>query len=548
MVNSPAAIDVQYEARFLMATPSEPSLTRPAPIAISEGAAAYLIVAVIFLTYAPVFLSDYLAFDELWYLGKSVSPIANAIDYFWAYGRSVYGFVEALAYRWIRYDPDRVQFVRFANLALYTIYAVLLHRLLLRTTGRPTIALLTVLTLFAVPSVQALAGYSVQLSLNAHPAIFLSLASALVHFSLPENGARAWAGWILVFALCMLSFQATQSYAFISIVPVICLILSDWDRYRVKAWTYTLILIAALGFSALLLMVSVSLQERLGHAVYRLGESISQAVIAHPAEVTMRAVNPLTYWTAFKVHFFAYPLDHVPDQGPHGRAALALVMMGLWLGLMSAAAAIDFKVMASPKRFAQKWITWLVLIGMTGIWIVIDRPLASWTTEQRPHISLNLAVAAVVSGGFAAAKVASVASPVILAWSRRLIALCVIFLLLSAQASVYGRFARDKSDELTFVKTELAAKLTASTNLIYVAIPETSICLSEPCGPWFAGPAHNSPFHWQRRGLYRYALVSLGYKPGAFTIEFVEDLPRELDAESVSIDWTPFAIAKSSRR
>src|ERR1044071_7017738 len=85
---------------------------------------------VLYLMYSPVFLTDYLMNDE-WYLIGSRQGVREGMkDAFLTYGRGLFGIYSTLIYKFAKYDPFRIQLVRFANFASLVAIALLLFVLL----------------------------------------------------------------------------------------------------------------------------------------------------------------------------------------------------------------------------------------------------------------------------------------------------------------------------------------------------------------------------------------------------------------------------------
>ena len=142
------------------------------------------LVATLYLMYSPAFLTDYLMGDEWAVIGWRGNLRRDAIDGFFYWGRALFGIYSTLVYRFVRYDPLRIQLVRFLNFAGFAAIAVVLFIFLKRRTQSPLFSYLVVVFLLSQPPFQAAMGFSLQLISNTQPAMWLSLLAFYIYFSL----------------------------------------------------------------------------------------------------------------------------------------------------------------------------------------------------------------------------------------------------------------------------------------------------------------------------------------------------------------------------
>lgn len=495
--------------------------------------------------YSPVFLTDYLMNDEWFLIGSRQGLAGGAREAFFLWGRALFGIYSVLVYRFARYDPFRIQLVRFVNFASLLTIALGLF-VFLRTRSRNVwLSFLAVLFLFSQPSFQGAMAYSLQLISNTQPAMWLSLAAFYLYFLVNDRRFQKPVRMAATFFLLILAMQSTQTYALFAMVPLAYLTLSDFENQRRKVAEFLVLAFLVLLVSGLIFRFGVHYWHSQGHQAYRLGEQDIGALGGSPLQVLLHAANPVTYWSAFEMWSYPFPFHDLPPLGKL-KIALALLIMVLWVALVSWAIVVEARRRASQERRGVflKWIAVLVYMGFAAIFIVADSPFS--IIEHRPHIVLTFAGIAIFSAAYSLQVLNSNYQILRTPLQKALIIVVVAMTAYGAQAAVLRGYVDNRMEQLDFVRTRLVSEDPSSYRNIIVVLPKLGGCLTEPCGPW-AGHVTEGQWHLTREAGYRYAMATTGISPESKHIIFTEDEPREIPEDSIVVDWQKYVSARQKR-
>ncbi len=500
----------------------------------------------LYLMYSSTFLTDYLMNDE-WLIGPQSDTIITLMtrNYF-TYGRALFGLYRKLVYAFAGYSTVRIEFIRFANFASLAIVAVLLLAFLQQ--GRMKnrwLAFLTVVFFTSQLPFQALMGYSLQLISNTLPAIWLSLlAFYLFFFAFPR---RRWPAPLqagTVFIILLLAMQSTQTYAFFCTIPIAYLALSDWKNQKRRIAAFLAIAFVVFALSTLTYKVSLDLFHQRGGQGYTLGEEGIAALTGSPASVVLNALNPLAYWSAFKLWTCPYPLSGLSPIPTSLQRTMAVALMILWLGLVSGCLWSELRTADREERLAvlSKWLAVLACFCLAAFFVIADSPTK--VVDHRPHILLTFSGLVCFVGAYALDHPALHVPFLRSRGFAAMITAGVLLVAAGAQAGVVRNLVETHKRQVDFVRSALLSEAPDSYDRVLVVMPsadetESQTCITEPCGPWF-GDVIEDPWHLQTRGLYRYALATIGAIPQDKKISFVSQLPAVIPPRTVILDWNAF--------
>jgi hypothetical protein len=267
-----------------------------------------LIVVSLCFMYGPTVTTDYLMNDELHHIGRELDLGHEVRFQFFAYGRALWGLGTWAVYSFAGYETLRIQLVRFVSLVSLSLIAVVLLGFLRAKSGSAALAFFTVLFFFGLPGFQGISGYSLGVIAGTLPAPWLSLGAFFLYFSVtPRRGSTELVVLGAVFALLVAAMQATQTYAYLAMVPLAFQVLVGDINDRRRAVRFLAVAMASFLASVLALKLGVDHYLRSGHQPYFLGKQGLDALAGSPAEVVLTAINPNTYWSAFRVWSYPYP-------------------------------------------------------------------------------------------------------------------------------------------------------------------------------------------------------------------------------------------------
>lgn len=523
-------------------------MNRKEPAAYDLGVAwapPLLLVAAVALMYGPAVTTDYLMNDEMYHIGHEYQVWRQVELQFFGYGRALWGLLTWLVYSFVGYDTLRIQVVRFVSLASMAAIAVVLYRFLQRRSGSALLAVLTVLLFFCQPSFQGLCGYSLGVIEGSLPAPWLSLAAFFVTVSVsPKLRLGEATRLVLAFVLLLAAMQATQTYAFFAAVPLSFLVLSGDAADRRRAVRFLVVAVAAFAVSTAVFKLAVDHWVRTGHRAYPLGVDGLAALADAPGQVLRTALDPVTYWSAFRIWSYPFPFHGTPPMAEPVKRALALAAMAAWLLLIGAAVAHELRGAGSAGRrqVLARWSLAAVCLVLGAIFVVADSPLAA--ANHRPHILVTFAGVCIFSGAYALSVLAR-AHSVVRSTAASGIGLLLVFLaVIGAQTSFLRGVVLPRKAELDFIRAELGARPPEDYSTVIVALPRpTLVSVNEPHDRWFGTSPHVRRHH-ACKGRYRYAMHSLGMHPDSKAIVVVEQAPEPVPESALLIDWTKYIVSQ----
>lgn len=514
----------------------------------STWLATFSLVTVLYLIYSPTFLTDYLMNDEWALIGGGSLNIMDlpyiAARSFLYYGRGLFGVYETLVYGFVDYDPFRIQFVRFINFASFAVIAVVLLWFTEKRSNNINFAFFIVLLLFSQPAFQGAMGYSLQLISNTLPAMWLSLMAFYLHFYTNKKGkfSKLLMGGA-VFLLLILAMQSTQTYAFFALVPLSYLALTDWDSRKYKIFHFLGIAIAVFLISAFLYRIGLEFLGLQGQEGYDLGVQGFATIADNPIEVILIAVNPLSYWSAFKIWTYPFPLHYTLPLEQKKRIIAAIVMI-IWTVIIlgSIFAELRGRSINEKQQRLLKWFIVLICLGFAGVFLVADSPRE--IIEHRPHLTMTFVGIVIFSAAYSIQVLTSKYQYLRNKLTIYLGIALVMLIAFGAQAGVLRGIVNNRMEQISFIRTELSAKKPADYNDIIVVLPGWSGCITEPCGPWM-GRATSDEWHVTREGVYRYALETIDVPSERKEITFMDQKPDRIPNDSIIIDWNQYASARN---
>lgn len=502
------------------------------------------LVILLYLMYSSPFLTDYLMNDEWANIGSSRTTLSRAItESYFVYGRGLFGLFDQLAYGFAGYEPGRIQFIRFLNFASIAAVAVLLLRFLTPKTQSSYFAFCTMLLWLSHPAFQGLMGYSLQL-ISSQPAIWFSLAAFYLWFFVcPRWGIPKPIGIGAVFLILALSMQSNQTFAFFAAIPLSYLALTDWKNQKNRVLTFLLIAAIVLILSSIAYKISLDFWHSQGNRGYRLGEDSIAALSQNPAPVILHALNPIAYWSVFKIWTFPFPLHNAVPIPEIRQMIIATAIMALWLALIIGSIVIEIK--SNGKQTCRdtlaKWLAVLFCFALGAVFVVADSP--QQIIEHRPHILLTLTGLVVFTSnysfGMLASRYAFLHTPVI----RAVVGIAVCSLAFGAQAGLARNIVNVRAQQINFIRTELIRQSSSPFRKVIVVLPRWNGCVTEPCGPWI-GHLTESDWHLRQPGAYRYAMATVAISPRDKQMVFVEQEPATKPNNSAVINWNIYSAAQ----
>lgn len=495
------------------------------------------LAATLYLMYSTVFLTDYLMNDEWFNIGLRPGLRDGVRDAFFFWGRGLFGIYQTLVYRFARYDPLRIQIVRFVNFASLVAIALTLFVFLERKSENRWFSFSVILVLFSTASMQELMAYSLQLVSNTQPAMWLSLLAFYVFFLLHDRRWGKSLRWGAAFLLFILALQSTQTFAFFCMVPLTYLTLCDWKNQRRKIWEFVALALLAFLVSTIAYRSGLHYWHSHGRQAYKLGEQAMGAAGQHPLQVIIHSLNPFTYWSAFEIWSYPFPF-HAVHLVMKAKIGIALCLMFAWAGILLWAAFIESRESAD----VAKWLAVLVYLGFGAIFIIADSPLV--TIEHRPHMVLTFIGVAILSGAYSL-RVLARKYPAMAGRVARVVGVIVVSMIaLGAQAGTLRGYVIDRMRLLDFIRAEVRAEDPSKYRNILVILPESRG--PEPREFW-VGRGFQDRYHMTCQGGYRYALATVGIPPDSKPITFVEGEPRDVPADSAVVDWQKYLLSTTGK-
>jgi hypothetical protein len=518
-------------------TPARSGLTIP------DWVLPWALVCVLMLIYASSFTMDFIALDETAFVGRQ-SATYNFYYHALAHGRPL-AVLRPFVYDWAGYDPGRIQSVRFASAAIMAGFAVLLFRFLRRESGKPFFSFFTTLLFFSQLPFQTLSGFSLDLVSAAPPPMLLSLTAFWMHFYvLPRKGVRSWKAWSIVLLLLIAAMQAGQTWAFLAMVPMSFLVLTDRERFA-QARTFLLLAAASIAISMVAYKLGLQALHEEGRAGYEVGEDVMGAVTGTPLTLIAHALDPRTYWSAFKLWNWPFPFHNTPESSKL-REGMAGAIMIAWFVLVLGAMARELLASSGTgKATVARWCAALACLGFGAMVILADSPFR--THEPRPHLTLVFTGICIFIAAHALSSLAARYSILRTNLAQGVAIVLVVMTAFGAQSGVLKGYVDNRSNQLDFMRTELCARPPEDFDRIVVIFaPREWIGVCEPCDR-YSGRIIHDVFHARRPERYWYAMTTIGIEPKSKEIVFVEEYsdPRERD---LVVDWRKFFSARKRYR
>ena len=500
-----------------------------------------ILLAALYLMYAPSFTLDYLMNDELALIGSQLNPLQQALNAFFTWGRSLFGIYNSLVYRFADYDPIRIQFVRFVNFASVAAIGLLLFQFLRLRSKSIYLSFFTILFLFSQLSFQGIIGYSLQVISNSQPSMWLSLFAFYLHFYFfPKQQSQKWIAYTVVFIIFMAAMQSTQTYAYFAMVPLSFLVLTEGKQSNRQILIFVGLALLSFILSTFLYKAGLEIGNR---EVYKLGEEGMTALTNSPLKVLLIAVNPKTYWSAFQVWTYPYPFHYTLPLEENFKLRMAMIVMVAWLGLIIGAIGTELsKCQRGKKRpILLKWFWVLICLGFGALFIIADSPLK--IINHRPHMTITFVGVVIFVGAYALQVFSSSYRIFNTAVAKGIGTLLVVLTAFGAQSGILRGIIDIRQDQIDFIRTELAEKFPSEYRKIVVVLPPLNTCITEPCGIWLGRVTHGGR-HPTFEGRYRYALATLGILPKSKEIVFVDTYPEQIAEDELIIDWKKYVTAR----
>jgi hypothetical protein len=275
---------------------------------------------------------------------------------------------------------------------------------------------------------------------------------------------------------------------------------------------------------------------------YGLGESSMAALTSSPLKILLTAVNPYTYWSAFKAWTYPYPFHYTLPLGSL-KPKMAMIVMLAWLGITGGAIVTELlKCQRNEKR--DVWLKWfwvLVCLSFGALFIIADSPIQ--VTDHRPHITITFVGVYIFAGAYALQVLSSSYRILNTAVVKIFIILLVALTAFGAQSGLLRGIVDIRQAQIDFIRTELSSKSPSEYRKIVVVLPLSSTCIAEPCEPWL-GSINYGKWHETRKGRYQYALATLGIAPQSKEIVFVDSHPQQVGEDELLVDWKKYVAAR----
>jgi hypothetical protein len=307
-------------------------------------------------------------------------------------------------------------------------------------------------------------------------------------------------------------------------------------------WRFLLIAGGVFLCSTIIYKVGLEYWHTLGREGYSLGEQGLATIAQEPLQVLWRVVNPLAYWSAFKLWTYPFPFHYMPPLWTAERL-LAYVVLAGWLGIVLAA--VTSEIQANRQQWPQvllKWLSVAVCLGFGALFLIADSPLEA--KEHRPHLTMTFSGVVIFSGAYSLQVLGQRYRVLSSSFCKASAIILVVMIAFGAQAGVLRGVVHNRLLQLEFIRTELMAKDPATYTNVIVVVPEwQGGCLTEPCDIWL-GQMMDGIRDLSRPGVYRYALTTNGIGVADKQISVVKQVPDSVPADAVLIDWNKFIEAR----
>ena len=515
-------------------------------VSLPTWTVSLVLLAVLYLMYAPSFTLDYLMNDELRHIGIDTDPLKEFLKGFFISGRPLFGIYKSLVYHFVDYDPIKIQFVRFVNFTSLAAIGLLLFRFLRLQSKSIYLSFFTILFLFSQLSFQGIIGYSVQVISNSQPSMWLSLCAFDLHFYFfPKRQLRKWIAYAIVFIIFMAAMQSTQTYAYFAMVPLSFLVLTEDKQRNQQILIFFALALASFILCTILYKAGLEILEMVNLEGYKLGEQGLTALTSSPLKVLFTAVNPKTYWSAFKVWTYPYPFHYTLPLGSF-KPIMAVIVMIAWFSLIVSAIVTEFsRTERDEKRhILLKWLWALLCLSFGAVFIIADSPLQ--VSDHRPHMTITFIGVCIFTGAYAFQVLSSSYRIFNTTVAKSVGILIVVLTAFGAQSSLLKGIVNIRENQINFIRIELSSKSPSAYRKIVVVLPRSTTratCISEPCDLWFGRVTHWGKFHTTSKGRYEYALATLGISPKSKEIIFVHDYPKQVAEDELIIDWKKYVKA-----
>jgi hypothetical protein len=505
-----------------------------------------VLFAALFLMYSSSFTTDYLMNDELALIGQKADPMQMAIQDFYRFGRPVWGFFRTLIFNFSEYNPIRVQHMRFVNFFLISLFGLGLTYFFWDRSKNVIFTFFVVVFFMSQLPIQALNGYSL-IMLGYHFSILLSFSSFILYFYILENkNISLWVEGLGIFILLVLAMFTFQGFANFCMIPLSFYILFSKKLESKKIFRFYGLIFLSFLFSILIFTTAT---QNSSYGTYHLVRTSLFSLNNNPLEIAVNGLNPLTYWSAFKIWTFPYPFHHLAPMGKL-KIIISIVLMALWVFLLAAAFFIELtKTVNGRKKYAvQKWSLIILCIFFSGIFILADSPNS--IVNHRAHLLLPLNGVVIFTAAY---SLKTLSSKYKILKKKALLGLSITLIILSAfgaQRGLSQGIVDIKQNQMNFIRAELSQKNPDEFNKVIVFIPKDFKIenIREPSDYWF-GHILPHPKRLALRNIYIYALHTLGIEIYTKKIKFVHQRPESLAANELLIDWSKYLnFAKGQRK
>lgn len=490
-----------------------------------------------FFMYSSSFTTDYLMNDELALIGQKADPIQVAVEDFYRFGRPVWGFFRTLVFNFSEYNPIRIQHMRFVNFILIISFCLGLIYFLWERSKNLPFTFFVMLFFMSQLSIQALNGYSL-IVLGYHFSILLSFSSFIFYFYVLENrNISPWLEGLAIFILLFLAMHTFQGFANFCMIPLSFYILFSKKLESKRIFRYYGLVFCSFLISSLVFFTAASNSS---FGVYHLVKTSLFSLNNNPLKILLNALNPLTYWSAFKVWTFPYPFHHLVPSGTL-KMTISTLLLVLWVFLLAAAFFIELTTRSNGRNkfIAIKWVLLILCILFSGVFILADSP--DQITNHRAHLLLPFNGVIVFTAAYSL-KILS--SKFTIMRTKAFLGLSITLIILSAfgaQRGLSQGIVETRQNQLNFVRTELSQNNPDEFDKVIVFIPKGFIIKNrkEPNDYWF-GQILPHPKRLSLKNLYIYSLHTLGIEISTKEIKFVAERPESLAANEVLIDWSKY--------
>lgn len=496
-----------------------------------------ILTAGLFLMYSSSFTTDYLMNDELSIIGQKSDPMLVSIFDFFRTGRPFAGISRTLAFNYAELDPGRIQHIRFLNICFIVFFGIALMYFLWKRSRNPLFSFFVILLFMSQLSVQAVAGYSLVL-IGFHFAIWLSLGAFYLYFYKDKHVSKAFL-YTIILLMFLTAMHTFQVFAFFCMIPLSYYILSSKNLKVRRIIVFLGLAVAGFLFSFFVFRLAVH-NESFG-TYYLVKDSLEG--LRNPGEVLTNALNPMAYWSSFKIWTYPYPFHNLAPLGKL-KITLAMIMMGLWLSVNGGAFFIEWSRQdrKQKKQIIIKWMLVLVCLLFCGVFILADSPVR--IINHRAHVVLPFAGVVLFMAAYSlqvlASRFRSIQSKVVTGTVITLIILTAF----GAQRGLSQGIVDLRQNQLNFVRTELSSKTKDNIRQVIVVIPEPFryIRLHEPSEIWF-GQILSHPRRLAKKSLYIYAMHTLGMESENRDIIILSKPPESIPSDAVIIDWAKYIRA-----